>query len=174
VGLNMWLPSVFDFSDERKVQCIFDDIDSAGTGEDPLGFATRIYDALRATGGYYREAYNGHGLLAVIGMSWTEILNSLGDPSLLPPCRARDLLAELEARPITYPMVRGQCRNDRDARLVRVLEAACALAPQPQPNKDRYSDLDCGEVYGHYVARRNQLMALLRTAIERDEPLCVG
>lgn len=72
--LDMWLPSMFDYTDGRQVH---------RRQHRPYGLAL-VYDAMRATGGYYREAYNGRGLLTIMGLSWSEIVDGLEDRGLLP------------------------------------------------------------------------------------------
>jgi hypothetical protein len=178
MGLDMWLPSVFDYNDERQVEAVTQPVLAKNDPDsfDGIGLITAMYDAYRATGGYYHEGYNGRGLLALMGLSWNDIMDDLPDRNVLPVDHARRLLDKLEARPITYAMVYGECRNDRDVQPMRVLEQAVGLdlTPEPQPDKRNYSGLEWGAVYGDYVVRRDELMTLLRTAIERNEALCIS
>jgi hypothetical protein len=49
MGLDMWLPSIVDFNDQQ----LFDRILAEVKGAHPIEYTQRMYDALRATGGYY-------------------------------------------------------------------------------------------------------------------------
>jgi hypothetical protein len=95
MGLDMWLPSKFDYNSEQHVDRVLDGLKGG----------VCWYEALQDTGGYYREAYNGSGLLSLLGISWSKIMDDLPDRNRLPPVHARHLLAELEAKPFTPAML---------------------------------------------------------------------
>jgi hypothetical protein len=61
MGLDMWLPSIFDFNDEEQVKHALEPVInsaeravSAGVNINPMVYMERMFDAYRATGGYYR------------------------------------------------------------------------------------------------------------------------
>jgi hypothetical protein len=154
MGLDMWLPSVFDYADDDAVERLFDnspEVLAAQTAGDVHALSTAIYDVLRATGGYYREPYNELGLFPLLGLSWECVWRSLEDRSALPPAHARHLLVEIEQHPITPDLVE------------RAIEITTSQA-QKNPQWMRQ----------FYTSRREELMALLRKAIERNESLIVS
>jgi hypothetical protein len=198
MGLNMWLPSVFDFNNEQQLDRVFDSVDREfrnlhpmeSPRDHPLAFIDLVYDTMCAAGGYYREAYNGRGLLTLMGMSWCEIRHGLEDRTLMPPDHARHLLAELEARPFTKSMLFGEERHPDEgvnplarrrfrltfvfpvvSPMMEMVHTEVGQPPDPLPGEADLSDQEIDEAFRAYAQRRQELMALLRAAIERDEPL---
>jgi hypothetical protein len=173
MGLDMWLPSIYDFNDEQQAKRILNNVAPC---TDPMKYMERMFDALRATGGYYREGYGGRGLLSLMGMSWHEIIDSLEDRTTLPPAHARHLLAELEARPFTKAMLFGEERRPDPLAdwLTKMTQEVTGGAAPPSFAESDWSDQQIEEAYRQYAERRLDLMALLRTAIERDEPLRIS
>jgi hypothetical protein len=160
MGMDMWLPSVFDYGDAAQVERVLAplerDREAPRVGvavEDVERRSTEIYDALRATGGYYREAYPWGDLrgqlLGMLGLSWKEICVSLTRPDEMPPAHARRLLAELKRRPVTDAMIEAVAREEE--RLLTEAEVAAA--------RDGFQ------------RRRRELMALLGLAIDKNEAL---
>jgi hypothetical protein len=182
MGLDMWLPSVFNFDDAQQVERILDGVAdnmkrkiAMRCNTHPHEYVRMVYDAYRATGGYYREAYNGRGLLTLMGMSWRKVIDSLEDKTTLPPTHARHLLAELEARPFTRAMLFEEERrpDDTEVRISRQMEKLVGIQPTAPIEAD-LSDREIDEALHLYAKRRQELMALLRIAIERNEPLRVS
>jgi hypothetical protein len=172
MGLDMWLPSIFDFDDEQQAKRVLNNVD--GLGIHPMKYMERMYDALRATGGYYREGYGGRGLLSLMGMSWHEIIDSLENKTTLPPAQARHLLAELEARPFTKAMLfEEERRPDRMDSMIAWMEKVTGRKTRP-PTESDFSDRETEKTYSDYAKRRLELMALLRAAVERDESLRIS
>jgi hypothetical protein len=182
MGFDMWLPSIFDFNDEKHHDLILDRVvnDPVAGPVKPIDRIEQYYDACRATGGYYREGYNGRGLLTIMGLSWSEIVGRLEDRRLLPPAHARHLLAELEARPITKAMVLGEERRP-DPMVNWVTQFSAEMQDmikretgREEPPEAPPTEQEIERARLKYVERRKQLMALLRAAIERDEPLHIS
>jgi hypothetical protein len=173
MGFDMWLPSIFDFSDRRQVETALASVKRDDVN--PIKNIELMYDAFRATGGYYREGYNKRGLLTLMGMSWLEIMKRFEDPTVLPPAHARHLLAELEARPFTKAMLLGEERRpDCHIDMIETLMGRANQPPDPPPREADLSDQEIEEGYRRYAQRRQELMALLRAAVERNESLCVS
>jgi hypothetical protein len=106
-----------------------------------------------------------------------EIINGLADRTVLPPAHALNLLAEIEMRPFTKAMVLGEeCRPHSDPQISVVRENLEAHDQRTQPPRTEadLSDQKIDEAYRRYAQRRRELMALLRTAIERNEPLRIS
>jgi hypothetical protein len=155
MGLDMWLPSVFDYADSDAVQGLFDsssEVQAATAAGDPLALFDAGYDALRATGGYYREPYNALGLFPLPGLSWQSIWRSLGGLcGALTPEHARFVLAQIEQHSITPDVV----------------ERAVEITTNESQKNPQW-------MHQYLTGRRDGLIALLRKAIERDEPLMVS
>jgi hypothetical protein len=94
MGLDMWLPSVFDYEDGDAVDALIGDDPIERTVEGIKRAMDEMYNRLRATGGYYREAYNRSGLLPALGLDWDDIIRGLPDKNILPVDHAKMLLAE--------------------------------------------------------------------------------
>jgi hypothetical protein len=173
MGFDTWLPSIFDFNDEQDAERVLGNVDIAGLP--PMARVARMYDAMRATGGYYREGYNGRGLLTLMGMSWHQIMADLESPGVLPPTYARHLLAELEMRPFTKAMLFEEERRDDHVEVVLATKMQ-QLDGRPTRASTAFdhSDQQIEEAFRNYVERRQGLIALLRTAIERNESLRVS
>jgi hypothetical protein len=106
-----------------------------------------------------------------MGLSWREIRNGLEDQTILPPAHARHLLAELEARPFTRAMLFGEERSHDLDDLTTFMADVLGKPPDLPPIEAAYSDEEIELACREYEQRRQELMALLRAAIERNEPL---
>jgi hypothetical protein len=154
MGLDIWLPSVFDYGDGPAVSKLLDDVDHklCANGKEP-SFEERsaaYFDAMRATGGYYREAYNSFGLSLILGWDWRKVFAPLENRGVLPVDQAKNLLAAIEHHYSVTPEAVG---------------LACDICSN---QKDREWILQ------HLTSRRDGLLALLRRAISRNEPLMVS
>jgi hypothetical protein len=68
--------------------------------------ATEVYDAMRASGGYFRNGYNAGDVMWAMGLSWFSTVSPMLDTERrLPVARARELLAMIEERPLTRSRV---------------------------------------------------------------------
>jgi hypothetical protein len=178
VGLDIWLPSIFDYADGDATERLFDnrqELQVAKAGGDPSAILDAIYDTLRATGGYYREGYNRTGLLPALGLDWDDIIAQLLDRTILPVDHAKMLLAELEARSPTPDKARRilECLDvPRKAGAIERLVHGNTDQFEPPPREELEAEIQ--NLYHHWIERRSGLMSLLRKAIERDEPLRVS
>jgi hypothetical protein len=111
-----------------------------------------------------------------MGLSWSDIMHSLEDPTTLPPAHARHLLAELEARPFTKAMLLGEdLQPDRVIVGVDELRMATGQPTKLLPLREAdFSDQEIEECFRQYSQRRQELMNLLRAAIERNEALRIS
>jgi hypothetical protein len=110
-----------------------------------------------------------------MGLSWGKILDGLEDNTKLPPAHARHLLAELEALPFTKAML-----FEEERRPDRAIDGFASMMEEMTgqktraPTEDDCSDQEIEKGLRSYIERRKELIALLRKAIERDEPLRVS
>jgi hypothetical protein len=110
----------------------------------------KYLDAMHPEDGYFRDSYNPSSVFQVMDLSWWELGDKLLDESdHLPVDKAKDLLALIEQRPISY-------------------EAVTAHYEQNNLHESKQS---IDEWYKFFVAKRERFMALLRKSIELDEPL---
>jgi hypothetical protein len=139
---------------------------------DAVAFLTGRFDAMRASGGYFRNGYNSGDVMRAMGMSWHDtVYPMLDDQGHLPIERARELIAMIEARPLTREQVATHLlKNFTSGHWVRpsdhdaILEATAGqTGPKAEPDFDHLS--------GFLNARRDELLAILRKSVELDEPL---
>src|SRR5262245_43516031 len=154
MGVDMWLRSVLDFENDEQVESVVSKVGPIDEMSGDRQAASEIYDRLRATGGYYREAYRGadvgmglHGnLLPMLGLSWNSVLRALQTDGHglweMTPDHARHFLEELRTRPISPAMI--------EARV-----ASADFVPSEQ---------EVHEARRRLQARRAELMALLQKA----------
>ena len=131
--------------------------------------ATEMYDEMRASGGYFRNGYNSGDVMWAMGLSWPRTVGGMLDSEgYLPVERARELLAMIEARPLTKERL-AQHYLDHITHSVEqhpitgwFFRSLRELTPPPP-------DFD------HLVAflrqRRTELIALLKRSIALNEPL---
>ncbi len=64
--------------------------------------ANRVFDEMRASGGYYRNGYNTGDVMWAMGLSWPGTVSPMLDKDRrLPIKQARELIAMIEARLFT-------------------------------------------------------------------------
>ena len=159
MGLDMYLASVLNPDDASAFDAAAAVMEPAMQRskrtrhrDDFIAATDAFYDALRATGGYYREPYNPLGLFPLLGLSWDEVWAPLDDRTLLPVPHMRHLLAELEWHPITE----------------EVVERGVEIVADDDPFKDSE------RMRQHLTDRHKGLMTLLQRAIAANEPLRVS
>jgi hypothetical protein len=151
MGLDMWLPSVFDFDDEKAVDVVLGDFPPFERDIDNIQKAVvGMYDRLRATGGYYREAYSGNPGACTMLRLW----GAIEGKRILPADEARAMLADVEQKPITPALVDDAVE----------LSGKCSASPLPTRE----------QLETHLTKQRDCLMALLRKAVELNEPLHIS
>jgi hypothetical protein len=132
--------------------------------KNPVDAIQAAYDALEATGAYFRDPYHGLGLLQVLDMDWSRDFGPLlSDDRTLSVEAARHFLAELEQRPITSERI-----DDAIDRPSAGLPAWMEKHGLQEPPDD---GIDRAALLAGLDNKRSQLMALLRRSIELGEPL---
>jgi hypothetical protein len=75
-------------------------------------FMTHIYDQFRASGGYFRNAYNSGDVMWAMGKSWEMVGSMLDERQHLPIERARELVELIEAHPLTREQITAHVFGD--------------------------------------------------------------
>ena len=110
----------------------------------------KYHDAMFPEEGYFRDSYNATSVFQVMDLSWWQLGDEMLDETAhLPVDKARELLALIEQRPISYETVTAHCEQ----------------------NKLHESKQSIDEWFKYFVAKRERFMALLRKSIELNEPL---
>jgi hypothetical protein len=122
-----------------------------------------------ASGSYFRNGYNSGDLMWAMGLSWPDTVGGLLDSEdYLAVERARELLAMIEARPLTKErltqhyfdyIARGAEQHPITGELFRSLGGLSAVPP----------DFDNLAVF--LRRRRKELIAILKKSIALNEPL---
>jgi hypothetical protein len=180
MGLDMWLPSVFNFDDEAAVDALFGRLPKVdtSTAEGIHAYFNQTYGAMEATGGYYREGYNRNGLLSLLNIDVLSYVDRVGEWTL-PVDRAAFLLAELKAQPVTVAMLERRLAGDDTCvhPVVKFLEASLEAAfetPHELPLSPTEVEANAAEWLPHLDRKRNVLMSLLSKSIQRNEPLHIS
>jgi hypothetical protein len=184
MGADIYLESVrnpwfaaFEASEEARGRPIIGDFK---TVDDIKHAVERVYDAYRSSGGYFRNGYNSGDVMWAMGLSWTETVGAMLDANKerLPVDRARELVAMIEARPLTRErvarhffehMTDGVKPHPVTGPLVQLMqdEADKAMGISPQPMLPP----DFDHLFAFLSKRREDLLAILRKSIALDEPL---
>ena len=138
---------------------------------------------LNGIGKHFRNSYNDSDVMWAMGLSWWGTVGLMLDPNgRLPVQRARELLALIEERPLTEERLTEHCMRNM-----------CAGGGEP-PTTDPFEILAVSsrelpegtglcfpagirlgplyDVWTRFLRRRREdLIAILRKSIERDEPL---
>jgi hypothetical protein len=146
---------------------------------DPEKLIAGIYDAMRASGGYFRNGYNSGDVMWAMGLSWHgTVVPMLDDNGYLPVGCARELVSMIEARPLTREsvaahlfanMTDGVEPHPLTGQLMQSMEEAMADATgQTLPWK---TPPDFDHLFQVLNTRRGELLTILRKAIDLNEPL---
>jgi hypothetical protein len=173
MGADLYLNSVWEAWRANNMERFRNALDSDVTSEDasPDG---KIFDEIRASGGYFRNGYNSGDVMWAMGLSWPHTVGGMLDSEgYLPVERARELLAMIEARPLTKErltqhyldhMTNGVEQHPVAGLLVWSLQEEMNITLQsPPPHFDRLA--------AFLRQRRTELIALLKNSIALDEPL---
>jgi hypothetical protein len=151
------------------------------TVDELVAYADEIYLDYESSGGYFRNAYNESDVMWAMGLSWDDVFPLLDADRKLPITAARDLLAKIEARPLTRErcsahiyanMTSGERTHQGHSSVQQFLDemkakaTGCELAEAEPP--------DIEEFMPYWNRKRDTLIALLRRSIELDEPLNVS
>jgi hypothetical protein len=156
LGADLYLESISDRA-RSMYQPLFDDAvkrrDRAKTEGMKAEWQAKVdkyFDAMHPEDGYFRDSYNPSSVFAVMDLSWWQLGDELLDKdSHLPVDKAKDLLALIEQRPISYETVTAHYEQ----------------------NNLHESKQSIDEWFKYFVAKRERFMALLRRSIELNEPL---
>jgi hypothetical protein len=139
-----------------------------------------FFDEMRASGGYFRNAYNAGDIMWAMGLSWNgTVMPMLNDERYLPIPRARELVEMIEARPLTRErvaahifehMTNGINEHPTTGPIEQIMEKVMADEHDDEsPPKLEPPDFD--SLFGFLDKRREELLTLLRKSIELGEPL---
>jgi hypothetical protein len=167
MGVDIYLESVWK-PFEAGLKKRFAELDCT----DPVAFSDAMFEIMMSSGGYFRNAYNQSDIMKAMGLSWPGTVIPMLDDDKLPIDKARELLALIEARPITnetylkhYVQIRAGMHGGP---LMAWLQERVPELAATQPPQD-CAPLD--EFLVHAVTRRERLIGLLRKSIELNEPL---
>lgn len=105
MGVDIELKSVFEpwltaFEASERGKAIVE------TSDNSIRAMEQIYEAYRSSGGYFRNGYNAGDVMWAMGLSWDGTVGPMLDADKwLPVARARELVALIEARPLTCERV---------------------------------------------------------------------
>ena len=154
MGVDIYLNSIWDpwFEAHGKVavERVFAEHPDSNDGR--LAAFIAAIKAYESSGGYFHNAYSAPDVMFAMGLNWfgTVLPMLEGPDDHLPVGRARELIAMIEARPLT---------NMRLIRNFYLELTPPALDPDFEP------------LAAFLRTRREQLLAILRKSIEFDEPL---
>jgi hypothetical protein len=101
VGADLYLNSVWD-AWRAKNQELFRNAPASDATSDDASTNGKMFDEIRASGGYFRNSYNSDDVMWAMGLSWPDTVGVLLDSEgYLAVERTRELLAMIAARPLT-------------------------------------------------------------------------
>jgi hypothetical protein len=169
MGVDIYLRSVYPPDSDPATYLPAGPLDRSN----PVAALNAMYAKAQATGGYFRNAYNTTDVMWVMGLSWHDTVAPMlhgENKGELPIARARELVALIEARPLS------------SERLTDHYFSKMTEGIDPSPIGHIHNHV--AEVLGHPVvppdfeawaqhvhAKRETLLALLRKSIDMDEPL---
>jgi hypothetical protein len=161
---SIWKPWFEAFKARGEIDAIV-----RAHADDPMHALGCVNDAYRSTGAYFVNYYNAGDVMWAMGLSWHETVAPMLDTEQrLSVDRARELLAMVEARPLTREVVaRHIFENMTDG--VRPMQEMDLMLVVGEPLPTKPPDLDYAHAY--LSKRRDGLLTLLRKSIELDEPL---
>jgi hypothetical protein len=165
MGVDIYLNSIFEpwfeafkgSEAERKVQA-----EVRESGPDAY------FDAYRSSGGYFRNAYNGSDVMAACGSSWDTVYKMCDAEHRLPVDRARELVAMIEARPLTREGYTRHLAHYGPGPFQEMIDDAVG---RPPPS---LGDFDLDACFAFVCERRSQLIAILNKSIALNEPLVIN
>jgi hypothetical protein len=175
MGADIYLQSIWKPFDEKLSQT---PPPQPSAFENVEAFSAAFFEEARASGGYFRNGYNAGDLMWALGLSWHDTVSPMLDQGYLPIARARELIAMIEARPLTRErvaahifehMTNGIDEHPVNGYLQRMMAEVAAEVRGELPPKLSPPDLD--HLLGFLHKRREELLTILRKSIELDEPL---
>jgi hypothetical protein len=169
MGVDIYLNSIWEpWVDTRGQTSLSRHRGKAKTPDDFIRMSEELFDKARASGGYFRNAYNTGDVMWAMGLSWrNDVGKMLDSKRRLPIDQARALIAKIEARPLTRERVARHIFEQMTDRVV-VHPVAGGIADltgaAPSP----------AEVEGLFAflgKRRDGLLTILRKSVALGEPL---
>ena len=104
MGVDLYLNSVWEpwWADNMERVLNEPDVETTSDAASNAAAASKMFDEMRASGAYFRNGYNSGDVMWAMGLSWPHSVGCMLDSEgYLPVKRARELLAMIEARPLT-------------------------------------------------------------------------
>jgi hypothetical protein len=145
------------------------DVETTSDAASNAAAASKMFNEMRASGAYFRNGYSSGDVMWAMGLSWPHTVGGMLDSEgYLPVERARELLAMIEARPLTKErltqhyfdhITHGVEQHPVTGWLFRSLRGLLVLPP----NFDTLA--------AFLRQRRTELIALLKKSAALNEPL---
>jgi hypothetical protein len=144
------------------------------SGADAVAFQNFIYALSETSGGYFRNAYNENDVMAAMGMSWWgTVLPMLDDDCRLPIDKAKELIAMIEAKPLTKDTL-GRHYLEMSSGMYShrgIDKLKAELKREGHEVHEREFDVRFDDYLRVVNTKRDRLLAILRRSVELDEPL---
>jgi hypothetical protein len=175
MGVDIYLESIFNPFTENFEGSVADRRIQRRMRENPVRGVEMFYEVFRSSGGYFRNAYNCTDVMAAIGLSWGTVYAILDDKHRLPIERARELIAMIEARPLTRADYARHLESYGGGPLHNMMEQikeeVTGEPPEGVTPEEYAHQIDAA--FAFTSERREQLLAILRKSIAMNEPLKV-
>jgi hypothetical protein len=171
MGVDLYLNSVWEpwCADNMERVLNEPDVETTSDAASNAAAASKMFDEMRASGAYFRNGYNSGDVMWAMGLSWPHTVGGMLDSEgYLPVKRARELLAMIEARPLTKErltqhyfdhITQGVEQHPITGWLFRRLRGLPTLPPN-------------FETFAAFLRqRRTELIALLEKSVALNEPL---
>jgi hypothetical protein len=184
MGVDIYLNSIWEpfwsaFEGSLADGRLQKEVDRAMAAHDIEKATTVVYDAYRASGGYFRNGYNAGDVMWAMGLSWSGDVGPMLDAKhFLSIENARKLVAMIEARPLTREriarhilehMTDGKGPHPVTGPTFALMNEAYAEATGDAAPPLRPPDFE--KLSTFLLKRREELLVILRKSIELDEPL---
>jgi hypothetical protein len=168
VGADLYLNSVWD-AWRAKNQELFRNAPASDATSDDASTNGKMFDEIRASGGYFRNSYNSDDVMWAMGLSWPDTVGVLLDSEgYLAVERTRELLAMIAARPLTKERLTQHyfdyiIHGIEQHPITGWLFQSLGGLPTVPPDFDNLAVL--------LRRRRKELIAILKKSIALNEPL---
>ena len=167
MGVDIYLNSVWEpwWANNKERLLIAPNTDAISDVSVISVAATLMYDEMRASGAYFRNGYNSSDVMWAMGLSWPHTVGGMVDSEgYLPVERARELLATIEARPLTKERLTQHYKHKVEQHpITGWLFQSLGGLPTVPPDFDNLAVL--------LRRRRKELIAILKKSIALNEPL---
>ena len=171
MGVDLYLNSVWEPWCADNMERVLNEpnVETTSDAASNAAAASKMFDEMRASGAYFRNGYNSGDVMWAMGLSWPHTVGGMLDSEgHLPVKRARELLAMIEARPLTKErltqhyfdhITQGVEQHPITGWLFRRLRGL----PTLPPNFETFT--------AFLRQRRTELIALLEKSVALNEPL---